>query len=795
MIEIEIDGKTIEATEGSMLIEAADAAGIYIPRFCYHKKLSIAANCRMCLVEVEKSGKPLPACATPITAGMVVRTQSEKAREAQKSVMEFLLINHPLDCPICDQGGECELQDLSMGYGADSSRYTQGKRSIKDKNLGPLISTDMTRCIYCTRCIRFAQEVAGVPELGATGRGEHQEVGTYVEQSLTSEMSGNVIDLCPVGALTSKPYRFTARTWEMLQSPSIAPHDCIGSNIHVHTRGKYYANEHAVMRVVPRENEAVNETWISNRDRFSYEGLHSEDRLTAPMVKQNGEWQAVDWETALIVAADGVRAVKDAFTGEQVGALISPNVTLEEAYLLQKLMRGLGSHNVDHRVRRADFSLQEAAPTFPNLGMPLAELANLDAALLVGSNVRAEQPIAAHLLRKASLKGAAILSVNPVAYDWNFELARDAVVSSMHMAATLAGIAKALSGLSDVTLPKEAVSALSSVKPTEQEQAMAVALHEAENTVVILGATALQHVQATTLSMFAQLISQLSTATFGCLSQGANAAGAWIAGAVPHRTAMGETVDKPGLHAQAMMSERLKAYILVNVEPELDFAHAGAAMRSLNEADCVVCCTPYVTDAMREYATVLLPIAPFAETPGTFVNVEGRWQSFNACSNPLEQVRPGWKVLRVLGNFLDVDGFEYESSQAIRNELSEAFHAITVNTEQTWSCPALNTDASKDLHRVTEWPMYCEDNLVRRATALQATMAEQVMGVHMHSELAAKLSATEGQAVKVLQGKDAVHLPVVIDDRLTVQDVLLPAGVAETAGFGAAFGPIELRVE
>ncbi|MEO7107701.1 MAG: NADH-quinone oxidoreductase subunit NuoG, partial [Rhodoferax sp.] len=386
MIEIELDGKKVDIVEGSMIMHAAEKAGTYIPHFCYHKKLSIAANCRMCLVDVEKMPKPMPACATPVTQGMIVRTKSEKAIKAQKSVMEFLLINHPLDCPICDQGGECQLQDLAVGYGSSSSRYEEEKRVVFHKDIGPLISMEeMSRCIHCTRCVRFGQEIAGAMELGMSHRGEHAEIEAFVGLTVDSELSGNMIDICPVGALTSKPFRYSARTWELSRRKSVSPHDSTGTNLVIQVKNN------TVMRVVPLENEAVNECWIADRDRFSYEALNSADRLTTPMLKQGGEWKSVDWQTALEYVAHGLQSIKASQGAASIGALVSPHSTLEELYLAGALVRGLGSENIDYRLRNADFANSHAGAR--HLGMAIADLNNLERVLVVGSNLRKDHPL------------------------------------------------------------------------------------------------------------------------------------------------------------------------------------------------------------------------------------------------------------------------------------------------------------------------------------------------------------------------------------------------------------------
>ena len=561
-VNVEINGQPFKARKGAMIIEVTDAAGISVPRFCYHKKLSIAANCRMCMVEVEKVPKPLPACATPVAEGMKIFTGSELAQGAQKAVMEFLLINHPLDCPICDQGGECELQDLALGYGSGISRFTEKKRVVQDKFIGSLIATDMTRCIHCTRCIRMLREVAGKQELGATGRGENMEIGTYIEKSLESELSGNVIDVCPVGALTSKPFRFKARAWELDQHASIAPHDCIGSNLLVHTRrGK-------VMRVVPRENEAINEVWLSDRDRFSYEGLYADDRLETPMLKVDGHWQAVDWETGLQAAADGIRAVIDAHGAEQMGVLVAPTATLEEMSLLQTLARGLGINNIDHRLRQVDFTDQQQAPLCPTLGQSLEALEAVDAALLIGSNTRKDQPIAGHRLRKAALNGAQVMFVNPVDYEFLFDVHAKAVVPPSQIAQVLAGIAACFADAASQSA--DAVkSMIAAASVDDTQRAMAAALKAADKATVLVGSIAIAHPQYSMIKALAAVIARASGASFGILGE-ANSVAGWLAGVLPHRGPAGSALSSEGMTAQAMLESPRKGYLLFGVEPEYD---------------------------------------------------------------------------------------------------------------------------------------------------------------------------------------------------------------------------------
>lgn len=798
MIEIEIDNKTVQAEQGSMIIEVADQNGIAIPRFCYHKKLSIAANCRMCLVEVEKAPKPLPACATPVTPGMKVFTQSPKARDAQKGVMEFLLINHPLDCPICDQGGECELQDLSLGYGKDVSRFNMGKRSVKDDNLGPLIATEMTRCIQCTRCVRFGQEIAGLRELGATGRGENMQITTYIEHSLESELSGNIIDVCPVGALTSKPFRFTARAWELNQSQSIASHDCIGSNIYIHTR------RNAVMRVVPRENESINETWISDRDRFSYVAQHNPQRLRTPMIKVNGEWQETDWATALDYVASGLQRVITQYGAKQIAALASPSATTEELFLLQKLMRHLGSNTIDHRLHQTDFSDQKQAPLYPRLGITIAELESQDVIILVGSNIQREQPIAGHRIRKATLRGSQVLSINCLDYAFNFDQKNKIIISPDRLISGLAGVAKAL--LAQKQNPELAiVDMLKDVQPNAEENLFAEQIKNGQKKIILLGALAQNHPEAATIRVLTQIIANLCQANWGCLTEGANSAGAWLAGAIPHRGHAGNSLPEVGLPAATMLAASLHAYLLFGVEPELDCANSSAALNALSKAEFTVAFSPFKTENYLQYAHAILPIALCAETSGTFVNAEGRWQSFSAAVNPPHEVKAGWKVLRVLANQLNIPGHDYMASEEIRDELRKQVDVITSEIDQVSVQQRLpendlrENNTYKDLQkteliRITEWPIYSIDSTVRHAQALQESATHEATGVYINAEVAARLGLQAGIVVTVIQGGGKVELPVIINPRIPDRCAWIPAGRPETINLGAAFGTVEIHV-
>jgi NADH-quinone oxidoreductase subunit G len=793
MIEIEINGKLIRARDGTMVIEAADEAGIAIPRFCYHKKLPISANCRMCLVDIDKAAKPLPACSTPVTDGMKIFTNSPRAIMAQKGVMEFLLINHPLDCPICDQGGECQLQDVAMGYGRDVSRYQEKKRVIKDKDIGPLIATDMTRCIHCMRCVLFGQHIAGVMELGATGRGEHMEIGTFVEKAITSEMSGNVIDLCPVGALTSKPYRYTARTWELSQHEAVAPHDSIGSNLYLHVR------DDRIMRVVARENEAINEVWISDRDRFSYQGINSEDRLHAPMLKKNGKWHEVDWKIALEATVQGLNKTIASHGAGQTGTLMSSTSTLEEMYLLQKVMRGIGCANIDHRLRQADFGDQDQAPLFPSLGLPIEELEQIDVALLVGSNVRNEQPIAAHRLRKAAMRGASVMFINPVDYDLHFKVQEKIIASPLGMVQALAGIAKALVHLGESSIPPRLEHLISKTEFNDVHLSMAKQLKNAVKAIVLLGNLSFYHPEFSLLNALARYIAEVTKATFGTLPESANSVGAWIAGALPHRAAAGQAVSEPGLDAAAICNSNLKAYVLMGLEPEFDYANPAIAVKSLEASEFAVSLTAFRSTAIESYADVMLPIAAFAETSGTFVNAEGRWQSFAGAVSPQGEARPAWKILRVLGNLFNLAGFEYVSSDEVRDELHAAFtaapdiSAAVRATAQPRQAPLDIVNPPGGLTRITDIPPYATDSLVRRADALQKTSAACAAAIYINTGLASNLGLSDGELANVEQEGLQATLPVVVDGRIPDGCVLIPAGLSQTTTLGALFGPVTLQ--
>lgn len=786
IIEIEIDGRLLHVEQNTTIIEAADKEGIYIPRFCYHKKLSIAANCRMCLVEVEKSGKPLPACATPVTAGMKIFTTSPKAKEAQRAVMEFLLINHPLDCPICDQGGECELQDLSLGYGQSISRFTEGKRSVKDDNLGSLIATEMTRCIQCTRCVRFGQEIAGVKELGTLYRGENLQISTYIEHSLESELSGNIIDLCPVGALTSKPFRFSARAWELQQTSSIAPHDCLGSNLYLHTR------RDQVMRVVPKENEAINETWLSDRDRYSYLGIHSNDRLTKPHIKENGQWFIVDWETALEKTVQSLKKIRQQYGPQSMGALISPSSTTEECYLLQKLWRGLGSQHIDHRLHQTDTSDQSHLPLYLP-GIPLPEFEQTQAVLLIGANLLREQPLAAHRLRKAVLSGAKVMSLHCLEIRLPFPLVASLAVPPHQLVLHLARLAKAASTLSE-QIPAE----WDSLTITAQHQEIIDHL-KVEKATIILGALAHNHPQAALIRQLAQWIANQTGARLVFFTEGANSAGAYWAGAVPHRLAGGLDIATPGLAAHEMINAALKAYLLVNIEPPLDCANPFQVTHALRQAEWVVALSSFKSKSLLNHAQVLLPMATFAETAGSYVNLAGIQQHFAPVISPVGQAKPGWEILQTLGRLLDLEGFNQATHQFVQSELEgvtyKADCVVSTAGSLNGFIPLSNSSVFSGIQRITEWPLYQADSLVRRSTALQNSAASDAVGITINRTLAQQLQLSAGQVVRVVQGRGEAQLPVWINDRIPADCAWIPAGCIETASLGESFGALEIYAE
>ncbi len=783
MIEIELDGKLMEVAEGSTIMDAANQVGTFVPHFCYHRKLSIAANCRMCLVQVEKAPKPLPACATPVTNGMKVWTHSDAAVNAQKGVMEFLLINHPLDCPICDQGGECQLQDLAVGYGSSGSRYEEDKRVVNNKNLGPLISTDMTRCIHCTRCVRFGQEIAGIMELGMIGRGEHAEIITFVGKTVDSELSGNAIDLCPVGALTSKPFRYSARTWELTRRPTVSPHCGLGSNLTMQVK------QNRVMRTLPRDNEDVNECWLSDKDRFSYEALNSETRMPKPMLRTGGDWQEVDWPVALEFIAKELQRIKGAHGAAAIGALATPHQTLEEMHLLQKLLRGLGSGNVDFRLRQTDFSSDGKLAGIPWLGMNIADISALDRVLVIGSTLRKDHPLIAHRLRQSTKKKTELNLLHAVDDDLLMRVANKAIVAPGLLPQTLAQIVNSAAALKNVAVPKAVSAVVTGVAVSDAAQRIAASLVAGKQVGVFLGNFAQQHPAAGELHALAQALGAVLDCPFGFLGEAANSVGGYVAGCVPTGKA---GAQMSGKNARQMIEAPLKAYLLLGVEPELDMHNPRQAIAALKQAELVVALSSFQHRA-TEYAHVLLPIAPFSETAGTFINTEGRVQTFTGVVNPLGETRPAWKVLRVLGNLLGVAGFEHDGADdAQREALHGKAEILNKNNELSNNLGALS-GAGSGIARIAETPIYAADALARRAPSLQKTRDAQPPIATLNRALAEQLELRDGDYVRVMQDGGELTVPYAIDDQLPANCVRLAAAHPETAALGAAAAPLTIE--
>ena len=776
MVELEIDGKSVEVPEGSMVIQAAHKVDTYIPHFCYHKKLSIAANCRMCLVEVEKMPKAVPACATPVSAGMIVRTKSDKAIKAQQSVMEFLLINHPLDCPICDQGGECQLQDLAVGYGKSQSRYNEEKRVVFHKNVGPLISMEeMTRCIHCTRCVRFGQEVAGVMELGMLGRGEHMEITSFVGKTVDSELSGNMIDLCPVGALTSKPFRYSARTWELSRRKSISPHDSVGANLVVQVKNN------RVMRVLPMENEAINECWISDKDRFSYESLNSDERLTQPMLKQGGKWIETDWQTALEYVAKGIKGITADHGANQIAALATPHSTVEELYLLKQFAEGVGTPNVDFRLRQSDFSAP-VSDSAPWLGVKIADLSNIDTAFIVGSFLRRDHPLFAARLRQAAKGGAKLTFLNATDDDSLIPAAHSVVAAPSEWLAHLGSIAAAVSEARGVAVPE----AFAGIEASVAAKDIAASLSAGDKRVLLIGNSAVQHPQFAQIQAVCQWIADETGATLGYLTEAANTVGAHLVDALP---------GEGGLNAREAFEQPRKGYVLFNVEPAFDTANPALALAALKQAEMVVALSAFKHGT--DYADVLLPIAPFTETSGTFVNAEGTAQTFNGVVRPLGETRPGWKVLRVLGSILGLKGFEFDTAEEVRDAaLGKGDLTSRLSNKTNVAIKAVTKAASNEgsFERLADTPIYHADALSRRAESLHLTAAARDANlVGLPTSLFEKLGLKNGDAVRVAQGGLSVTLPAVRDANLAESVVRVSTGTSAGAALGALFG--ELVVE
>jgi NADH-quinone oxidoreductase subunit G len=777
MVNIEVDGIAMEVPKGSMIIEATDKAGIEIPRFCYHEKLSIAANCRMCLVDVEKAPKPLPACATPVMEGMKVFTRSRRAIDAQHGVMEFLLINHPLDCPICDQGGECELQDQAMGYGRSVSRFTERKRVVKDKNVGPLVQTDMTRCIHCTRCIRFLDEIAGTHEMGGTGRGDRTEIGTCIEKSIDSELSGNIIDLCPVGALTNKPFRFSARAWELMARPSQAAHDAVCSSLYYHSRrGK-------ILRAVPKNNEARNETWLSDRDRYSHFGLYAEDRVLEPRVKIDGEWRKVTWDEGIDAAAAALREA-----GSDLNLLMSSSLTTEEYFLAQRLARGLGSGHIDHRLREQDFSDDAARTTSPKFQMPVAAMQDADTVLLLGSNLRNEAPILGHRVRKAWRKGGQVLAINPVDWPFHFDLAQKSVVPPQKMLAEVAGLALATAELKSVQLPEALGRLTQGVKTGAGHEAMARALTESENSVIVVGQFAHSHPQAAALRALAGWIGENSDSAVNLLPFGGNPVGAWLAGALPHRGPGGQSAEAGRTVAEMLVAEN-GAFLLWDLDPAFDTANPAAFRQALAGSGKVVAVASFAGAALEQCADVILPLAPVPETEGTLHNIDGLAMTLAPAGSESGWSKPGWKILRRLGAELGLDGFGQVSLAELQSELASSIEGDADVGDWDGEVPTLKDG----VYRVGEVPIYAVDGLCRRADALQSTKLADVDYLGLNPADCDAMGLAEGATAIVTQDGVRAEVAVRALESVPPGAAWLAGATVVTAELGALVGPLSVE--
>lgn len=754
-VNIEIDGKPMFAPKGSMIIHAADKAGIPIPRFCYHDKLAIAANCRMCLVEVEKSPKPMPACATPVMEGMKVQTKSAKALNSQRNVMEFLLINHPLDCPICDQGGECELQDVSMGYGRSVSRFVERKRSVADEDIGPLIATEMTRCIQCTRCVRFVGEVAGTYELGGLSRGENLEIGTYIGKTIESEIGGNIIDVCPVGALTNKVFRFRARAWELVARDGIGWHDALGSNLWLHTR------RGEVLRTVPRDNEAINECWLSDRDRYSHQGLYADDRAQQPMVKRNGGWVEITWDQALALVAEKLKGVP----GDQIGVLVHPATSTEEGHLVAQIAKGLGSRNLDHRLRQLDFADDASGFGFAT---PVADIEKVGAAWLVGANLRHELPLVNHRLRKAAKRGAKVYALGAVDVDSNYDFAGSIVAAPHALVDAALKLAKAAGDL-----PAELAALANGIDVDDAARATIKSLTDASASIVVFGEAAAMHPQASILRAAARFVANATNSGYNEVPLGANALG----------LASVDVLPQGGLDAQAMLRDPRKAYVVYGAEAPFDFADGGLAMTSLARAETVIAFDAYASEQLRAVATLILPIAALPETDATLTNLNGIVQTVAAGAKAPGEARPGWKVLRAVGAKLGVAGFEFTEIAEVRAQ----FAGKSTNAHVNGKVAARGK--AEGLARIVTVPIYRSDATLRRSAALQAHPLTQGGRVALHPEDALALGLADGAVAKVSGPAGTATLPVAVTRAVPRGGAWIEAAYTETAAlpaYGAA---------
>ena len=788
MVNIEVDGIAMEVPKNSMIIEATDKAGISVPRFCYHSKLSIAANCRMCLVDVEKAPKPMPACATPVMDGMKVYTHSRRAIDAQHGVMEFLLINHPLDCPICDQGGECELQDQAIGYGRSVSRFVERKRVVTDHDIGSLVQTDLTRCIQCTRCVRFLDEIAGTSELGMFGRGDRSSIGASIEQGVDSELSGNIIDLCPVGALTNKPFRYSARAWEMIAKPSISVHDGVGSNLWCHTR------RGSIMRTVPKENESTNETWLADRDRYSHFGLETEDRVLEPMIKFDGKWQTVSWEEGIRATVKALRSAVTSHGGDQLGVLMSPSVSTEEYYLAQRLVRGLDCHNIDTRLREQDFSDDKSRHHGAAFATPMADIDNADVILLVGSNIRHEAPLLGQRVRKAWRNGAKISAVNPVDWNFNFALVNPLITAPQNMVTELALVAKAVSAITGKELSAALLSICNQLQPGQDHEAIAKQLTGEGNKMLLLGQTALAHGQAASLRSLSGWISTATGTVMNIVTHGGNATGAALAGALPCQGPGGREIDA-GLNARDMLATSLKSYLLWDIEPRFDAANPALALEALSSAEHVVAVAAFAGEGLRSFADIILPLAPMAESEGLFYSLDGQSFDVEPAVKASGLSKPGWKILRQLGHALELEGFGQVDRSGLQQEMLAEIGNVDKSAARNEADETAQIASQKPegLYRVGEVAMYSVDALCRRSEVLQQTAHAQNDFVGLNAEDAARLALSDGQQANVGQSGAYVPLPVRICRELPAGAAWVKTAGGAVCGLGDSFGPISVE--
>ena len=753
MIKIKIDGKTLEVKPKTSIIEVADKVGIDIPRFCYHKKLSVAANCRMCLVEVKNFAKPLPACATQVMEGMEISTKSKFTKDTQKSVMEFLLINHPLDCPICDQGGECDLQDTAVAYGASKTRYTEEKRVVFDKNIGPLISTDLTRCIQCTRCVRFLKEVGGMAELGLIGRGEHAEISAYVDKSVESELSGNIIDLCPVGALTSKPFRYSARSWELSRRSTIACHDSLGSNIEAHVK------DNIVKRVIPKENESINECWISDRDRFSYEGLNHKDRINLPLKREKNQWKEIDWEEAYELIEKNITDI-DIKKSNKIGIICSPQSTLEEGFLLKKIAKELNTSHIDYRLLEKSFSENNNW-----LGCKIDEIESHDAILVVGSNLKHDQPLLAHRFRRYANKRNNFSIITSYDDFYSTRCLEKVIVNPSAYINYLLMILKQVQLSTKYKINSEVIkNLLKAAKPSNEAKRIAKSLLSNKSKAIFLGHQILHLDDGDNIKLVAMHIAQAVGATFGLIPGYANSVG------------LNElNLNTDNISADKILSQSKEAYIMMNFDPLYDYHSPKKINAALKKAKFNLAISPYISDSFKEF-DVVLPMTPFTETSGTFINMEKTIQSFSAVTPPVGQSRPGWKILRVLANFLQLEGFSYDSSEEVKTDAM-----IEMDKKNEFS---LNDFKPSNIERGIEVLNVVRANdsdmIVRRATSLHQNKNKDQSCCLINPTTMLEEGLIDGQKIKISSSEAEILINVKADDNVCLNAVVIYGKQDET---------------